>query len=55
MFDMTDPAQGKREDWYLGCYFLKNGKIQEWNDYALIPFSEPRQEHPAQFGKFIRF
>jgi hypothetical protein len=54
LFEMNDPAQGLREDWYFGCYFLKNGLIQEWNDYALIPFNQPREPHSASFGKFIK-
>jgi uncharacterized protein (TIGR02246 family) len=54
LFEMNDPAQGQREDWYFGSYFLKNGKIQEWNDYAFIPFNQPREVHSPQFGKFLR-
>jgi hypothetical protein len=54
IFTFKDPAMGTREDWYLGCYFLKNGKIQEWNDYPLIPFNQPREQHSPEFGKFTR-
>ncbi len=54
VFEMLNPKE-EREDWYLGVFFFKDGKIQEWNDYGLIEFSQPRQQHPPQFGKFLRF
>ena len=51
LFDVKD--QGLREDWYIGVFHLTDGKIREWNDYAVIPFSAPRQIHPANFGRFV--
>jgi ketosteroid isomerase-like protein len=50
LFDLKD--QGLREDWYIGVFHLTDGRIREWNDYAIIPFSAARQTHPANFGKF---
>jgi ketosteroid isomerase-like protein len=50
LFDVKN--QGPREDWYIGVFHLTEGRIREWNDYAIIPFSAPRQAHPASFGKF---
>ena len=52
LFDLKD--QGLREDWYIGVFHIANGKVREWNDYAIIPFSAPRQAQPASFGKFAR-
>jgi ketosteroid isomerase-like protein len=52
LFDVKD--QGLREDWYIGVFHLTDGKIREWNDYAIVPFSAPRQARPASFGKFVR-
>jgi limonene-1,2-epoxide hydrolase len=52
LFDVKD--QGLREDWYIGVFHLVDGKIREWNDYAIVPFSSPRQSRPSGFGRFIR-
>lgn len=41
------------EDLYIGCFFVENGKIREWNDYAIIPFSAPRQKTTAGRAKFF--
>ena len=41
------------EDLYIGCFFMENGKIREWNDYAIIPFSAPRQKTTAGRAKFF--
>lgn len=40
------------EDLYIGCFFVENGKIREWNDYAIIPFSAPRKKDTASRAKF---
>jgi limonene-1,2-epoxide hydrolase len=53
-FEMKEPPQGQREDWFFGVYWLKDGLIQEWNDYPLIPFNQPAEKHSDTFGKFIR-
>lgn len=45
--------QGAREDWYIGVFHLVDGKIREWNDYAIIPFSAPREPRPTGFGTFV--
>jgi limonene-1,2-epoxide hydrolase len=52
LFDVK--GQGLREDWYIGVFHLVDGKIREWNDYAIIPFSAPRESRGANFGRFIR-
>jgi len=52
LFDLKD--QGLREDWYIGVFHLTAGKVREWNDYAIIPFSAPRRARPASFGRFMR-
>ena len=36
--------RGLHEDLYIGCFFMKDGLIREWNDYGIIPYSQPRQE-----------
>lgn len=41
------------EDLYIGCFFVENGKIREWNDYAIIPFSAPRRKDTASRAKFF--
>ncbi len=40
------------EDLYIGCFFVENGKIREWNDYAIIPFSQPRKKDTASRATF---
>jgi limonene-1,2-epoxide hydrolase len=47
----TDKSQV--EDLYIGCFFVENGKIREWNDYAIIPFSQPRKPDTADKAKFF--
>jgi limonene-1,2-epoxide hydrolase len=51
LFDLKD---GLREDWYIGVFHLVDGKVREWNDYAIVPFSSPRQARPSGFGTFVR-
>lgn len=41
------------EDLYIGCFFVENGKIREWNDYAIIPFAQPRKKDTASKAKFF--
>jgi len=45
---------GPREDWYIGVFHLVDGKVREWNDYAIVPFSAPREQRPDGFGTFVR-
>jgi len=45
--------QSETEDLYVGCFFVENGRIREWNDYAIIPFSAPRKKDTASRSKFI--
>jgi limonene-1,2-epoxide hydrolase len=52
LFDLK--GQGLREDWYIGVFHLVDGKVREWNDYAIVPFSSPREPRPAGFGRFVR-
>jgi limonene-1,2-epoxide hydrolase len=52
LFDVK--GEGLREDWYIGVFHLVDGKIREWNDYAIIPFSAPREPRGANFGRFVR-
>jgi limonene-1,2-epoxide hydrolase len=51
LFDVK--GQGLREDWYIGVFHLVDGKVREWNDYAIVPFSSPRQPRPSAFGRFV--
>jgi limonene-1,2-epoxide hydrolase len=44
---------GPREDLYLGIYFFENGKIREWNDYAVFT-PRPRTSHGRGFDRFSR-
>jgi ketosteroid isomerase-like protein len=53
-FTSKEDPREVRDDWYLGCYFFRGGKIQEWNDYPLIPYHQARREHPPGFGRFLR-
>jgi limonene-1,2-epoxide hydrolase len=46
-------GQGPREDWYIGVFHLVGGKIREWNDYAIVPFSSVREPRPSGFGRFV--
>ena len=41
------------EDLYIGSFFLRDGKIREWNDYAIIPYSQPVAEDTAERGEFF--
>jgi limonene-1,2-epoxide hydrolase len=52
LFNVKD--QGLREDWYIGMFHLVDGKVREWNDYAIVPFSSPRQGRAKGFGRFVR-
>lgn len=45
---------GLREDLYIGVFYLQDGKIREWNDYAIIPFSQPRAKDTASRGTFAK-
>jgi limonene-1,2-epoxide hydrolase len=51
LFDVKDA--GLREDWYIGVFHLVDGKVREWNDYAIVPFSSPRVPRPSGFGTFV--
>ncbi len=44
---------GKREDLYIGIYFFENGKIREWNDYAVFD-PQSRTAHARGFDRFTR-
>lgn len=46
-------GQPRREDLYIGCFLLQDGKIREWNDYAIIPFSQPVAAGTADGGRFF--
>lgn len=35
LFQLKDV--GPREDWYIGVFHLVDGKVREWNDYAIVP------------------
>jgi hypothetical protein len=45
-------TQGPREDLFIGVFFMKDGKIQEWNDYAIIPPRARAALLPPDIGKF---
>lgn len=45
--------RGLHEDLYIGCFFMEDGKIREWNDYAIIPYATPRAKDTAGKGRFI--
>jgi hypothetical protein len=45
--------RGLHEDLYIGCFYLEDGKIREWNDYAIIPYGQPRKKDTAGRGKFV--
>ena len=45
--------RAQTEDLYIGCFLMENGRIREWNDYAIIPFSAPRQKTTAGRAKFF--
>ena len=45
--------EGEHEDLYIGCFFLQDGQIREWNDYAIIPFSQPVAEDTAERARFF--
>ena len=51
LFDNKE--RGLHEDLYIGCFYIEDGKIREWNDYAIIPYGQPRQKDTASKGKFI--
>lgn len=42
-----------QEDLYIGVYFFENGKIREWNDYAVFD-PEARKPRPKEFDAFTR-
>ncbi|MDO8795119.1 MAG: nuclear transport factor 2 family protein [Vicinamibacterales bacterium] len=46
--------RGLHEDLYIGCFFMEDGKIREWNDYGIIPYAQPRAKDTAKKGKFIK-
>ena len=45
--------RGRHEDLYIGCFFLQDGKIREWNDYAIIPYAQPIADGTADRGRFF--
>lgn len=47
--------RGLHEDLYIGCFFMQDGKIREWNDYGIIPYAQPRAKDTASRGKFVKF
>ena len=46
--------RGLHEDLYIGCFYMQDGKIREWNDYGIIPYAAPRAKDTAKKGKFIK-
>ena len=53
LFESKD--KGLHEDLYIGVFYIQDGKIREWNDYGIIPFSQPRAKDTARRGKFVKF
>jgi hypothetical protein len=51
LFDNKE--RGLHEDLYIGCFFMQNGLIREWNDYGIIPYGQPRAKDTASRGSFI--
>lgn len=51
---LFESKDGLREDLYIGVFYLQDGKIREWNDYAIIPFSQPRAKDTASRGRFVK-
>ncbi len=47
--------RGLHEDLYIGCFYMQDGKIREWNDYGIIPYAQPRAKDTAKKGKFLKF
>jgi hypothetical protein len=45
--------RGPHEDLYIGCFFMQDGTIREWNDYAIIRYGQPRATGTAARGRFI--
>lgn len=45
--------RGLHEDLYIGCFFMQDGKIREWNDYAIIRYGQPRAKGTAARGRFV--
>jgi ketosteroid isomerase-like protein len=45
-------TQGPREDLFIGVFFMKDGKIQEWNDYGIILPRVRAAKLPASIGRF---
>jgi hypothetical protein len=45
--------RGLHEDLYIGCFFIQDGLIREWNDYAIIPYAQAREKGTAARGKFF--
>jgi len=45
--------RGLHEDLYIACFFIQDGLIREWNDYAIIPYAQPREQGTAAKAKFF--
>lgn len=45
-------TQGPRDDLFIGVFFMKDGKIQEWNDYGIILPRARTAMLPPSEGKF---
>jgi hypothetical protein len=45
-------TQRPREDLFIGVFLVKDGKIQEWNDYAIIPPCQRAAPVGADIRKF---
>ena len=52
LFESQD--RGPHECLDIGCFYIQDGLIREWNDYVLIPYAQPRQTGTAEKGKFLR-
>lgn len=46
--------RGLHEDLYIGCFYIQDGLIREWNDYAIIPYAQPRAKDTAARAKFFQ-
>lgn len=53
LFDSEE--QGRYEDLYIGVFFVEDGLIREWIDYAIIPGDRRQrpQKNTASKGRFI--
>jgi hypothetical protein len=47
--------RGLHEDLYIGCFYMEDGQIREWNDYGIIPYAQPRAKETATQGAFVKF